>query len=321
MSVPIKVKETFRKILQSSLKYPWANRWIETIGVWIGHRHPKEGTLLSHVCAEIAAGLDQTIWAQRRVATLRGGFRLLVEYVYEYRAVYFYGLYEEDASAFVRRWLRPGDVFLDVGTNIGYYTCLGAKVVGECGEVHSFEPNPEVLAMLETSLKINGFRERVRINKVAVGATDQTGMMLYLNPAYSKAGSNSLLRQNWVSEAASIPVDMVSLDSYCFSHGIDHLRLLKIDVEGWEKEVISGAQRTLQDIRPEAIICEVAKVIREDATDIVGILDGEGYEPYSFNGDGSLSPWDGQTQDSFNLCFLPTETKVRNRETLNNGYC
>ncbi|MBW3630628.1 MAG: FkbM family methyltransferase, partial [Gemmatimonadetes bacterium] len=68
------------------------------------------------------------------------------------------GSYEAEQTALFREWLRPGDTLLDVGAHVGYYSLLGARLVGERGAVWSFEPNPSNSEWLRRHVRVNGLR-------------------------------------------------------------------------------------------------------------------------------------------------------------------
>ena len=86
------------------------------------------------------------------------------------RLHYFYDdPYEPEMSLAIRRLLRTGDVFLDIGANIGYFSTLAGHIVGETGQVVAFEPHPEALATLRAATAVNGLSGVIEIVEAAVG--------------------------------------------------------------------------------------------------------------------------------------------------------
>ena len=71
------------------------------------------------------------------------------------RGIYFCGVWEPAITSFVRQTLQAGDVFVDIGANIGYYSCLAAKLTGSTGRVHAIEASPTICTILEENLRIN----------------------------------------------------------------------------------------------------------------------------------------------------------------------
>jgi FkbM family methyltransferase len=136
--------------------------------------------------------------------------------------------------AFVLHFLRAGDLFADVGANVGSYTILASGVVGCC--TVAFEPDPITAAALERNISLNKIAERVELRRSAVG--DQDGGARF---------SIGLDTQNHVVSGADATgrfVPMQTLDRALFDNG--HIPILiKIDVEGYEAEVLRGARAVL----------------------------------------------------------------------------
>ncbi len=147
------------------------------------------------------------------------------------------GVYEPVETALVRRLLRPGQVFVDVGAHIGYYSVIAADVVGPGGQVHAFEPCPENFAILRQN--VAPFGDIVRACPAAV--SDVSGhSTLFLSDA--NTGDHRL----YVTPGrALVDVPTVALDD------IEALRktrvdFIKIDVQGFEYRVLQGARRILE---------------------------------------------------------------------------
>jgi FkbM family methyltransferase len=161
------------------------------------------------------------------------------------------GSYEPSIAAVAHQVLRPGDLVVDVGAHIGWFTVLAAGCVGTGGLVRSFEPFPPSFSLLEDNVAP---LPQVAITSTAVGAG--TGV-LRLGP---QPGSDS----GSVTAAAGegdggIEVPMARLDDLLAADGSvgaeRPVRLLKIDVEGFEPEVVAGAPEVLA--RTEVVLYEV----------------------------------------------------------------
>jgi FkbM family methyltransferase len=147
-----------------------------------------------------------------------------------------YGVYEPGITALVKREVKEGDVVLDLGANVGYYTLLFAKLVGETGKVFAFEPDPRFFSLLKKNVEINGYKNVILEQKAV---TNRTGMMrLFL-----EEGTYTVHESEGGRE--SIEVESVSLDDYfsLFQKGID---FIKMDIEGSEGYAIDGMSGLLE---------------------------------------------------------------------------
>lgn len=166
----------------------------------------------------------------------------------------------EDA-AILQRYLRPGMTVFDVGANIGYLTYFFCRHVGPGGKVYSFEPEAANFRELAANVESNGITFCCPL-RVAVGAKDSEVCLA--------SGLNGHINAN----SASAPnCTMISLDSFVRRHSIYRVNLVKIDVEGWELDVLQGMREILGreekpilyvEIHPEGFLGkgEPEKVIR-----------------------------------------------------------
>jgi len=153
-----------------------------------------------------------------------------------HRLLYLEGARFLSEARLVSPYVRPGDHVVDVGANIGYYLLLWESLTGPQGFVHCVEPEPDNLIELERNIEANRLAN-VRVHRVAAGATDAS---VALRP-----GLNSGVDPN-----GSLRVPLRRLDSL----GVDRVELLKIDVEGYEGEVLAGARRLLENRRPTVFL-------------------------------------------------------------------
>lgn len=150
-----------------------------------------------------------------------------------------YGEFAEGENRIMARYLRSGDVAVDIGANVGTTTLAMARAVVAAGQVFAFEPQPLVAHCLATSLVLNEI-SNVRVLSLAV--SKQSGFARMNFNAGGDAG-------NFGSTALSLDGDLVptmALDDM----QIDRLALLKIDVEGHEWDVFQGAENKIRTCRP-----------------------------------------------------------------------
>lgn len=163
-----------------------------------------------------------------------------------------YGLYELDTARLIRGLLRPGDHFIDIGANIGYFTVMAARRVGEGGRVDAFEPDPENRARLIANLQRNGVESRVRVHDVAL--SDREGRAVIHRYAGGAMNHGCSTLHPVPGEAGQMAdVRTARLDDV--RPGVTP-RLIKMDVEGAEPEVVAGMRGLLRGETPPAVIGE-----------------------------------------------------------------
>jgi FkbM family methyltransferase len=154
--------------------------------------------------------------------------------------------------------LKQGDVFFDVGANVGFFSLLAARVVGESGDVYSFEPLPELATLLRRTAAANRL-SNLHVVEAAVGQRPGTAEMAVMkDSAYSHlvvgpAAEVESDHRGW----RSVSVKTVSLDDYRDRAVRKPLRLMKMDIEGAELEALDGARQLLSQTDAPDVICEV----------------------------------------------------------------
>ena len=211
----------------------------------------------------------------RTSARLRNGQTFAVDTrSYLEWVLWVYGEYEPDTEAIIRRYLRPGDVAIDVGANIGIHTLPMAEAVGPQGVVLAVEPLPSVRERLERNLALN---RATNVRVIAQAASDREGSAQLYPPRADAAnlGQASLARLSHLDAAAPIEVSLVTLDAIVRAQGLDRVRLIKIDVEGHDREVMAGAIALIDRYQPVLIFefsPEHTSEIGNDWDDTVGLL-------------------------------------------------
>ncbi len=156
------------------------------------------------------------------------------------------GLNELPVQQALKEHLKPGDVFYDVGANIGFFGVLGARLVGTSGKVVAFEPVPQNAALIRENFALNGFAHARVVEKAVASHSGRVDLLLSRHP-----GGATLLTQAQITDAErTITVKQVSLDEVVFDQHVPAPSLIKIDVEGAELAVLRGMQRILREIRP-----------------------------------------------------------------------
>lgn len=176
-----------------------------------------------------------------------------------YGCVAFKRLYEAGTSTVLIDALKPGDAFIDVGAHIGYFSLIASSLVGQQGRIYSFEPEEKNHAALLNHLKLNNTTNvqpyRWAISS-SVGVAD-----LFVHPLHDGAHAiwdiKSRLYEKDRAQITRVPVFTTSLDAM-FQNGAPlNLKAIKIDVEGFEMEVLKGMQTVLSTARVPVVIVEI----------------------------------------------------------------
>jgi FkbM family methyltransferase len=186
-----------------------------------------------------------------------GYFRFDFDYDHNVKLMYL-GVYEIETVEVMKRIIKKGDVFIDVGANIGYITAIALGLVGENGSVHSFEPVPDYFLKLKDVAILNNKSDFV-LNQLAVGSEQGTISIAVTN--LSNIGWNTVvpgfMSDDTIKE--TFPVSICRLDRYIKEKGLNGISLIKIDTEGFEFPVLKGLSGYFNNNRDHpAILCEIA---------------------------------------------------------------
>jgi FkbM family methyltransferase len=143
-------------------------------------------------------------------------------------------------------FIKSGDIVFDVGANLGFFTALFSKLVGNTGVVHSFEPSPRIFKKLQEVIEANHLANVVAHN---IGCGDVETVQPLYTPASSGNSSFNPPEQFGLKTRATSDVRVIPLDAFLASK-INKLSFLKIDTEGFEDKVLRGAARLIDQFRP-----------------------------------------------------------------------
>jgi FkbM family methyltransferase len=173
-------------------------------------------------------------------ATTRFGARMHVKFPDTIQTyIYFFGVWEPVISAYITRLLSPGDTFIDIGANIGYDTLLAAHCVGPQGRVHAFEASPTIYRLLQNNLNLNR-PGNVSTYNIAI-CNDARNVAVYLHPDGNLGGTTiitDLAQRRSAALEGSVPG--MPIAAALPEATVLNARLIKIDVEGAEWQVIQG---------------------------------------------------------------------------------
>jgi len=294
---------------------PWRSTF-EKVLVSFAHNYPTSRTVLSF-CRHFGNKLverEGSSFSRRAVfetggTMLCGGERGVAQVSLMY---YFLGTItgqhedERGVAQCLRRLVREGDVFFDLGANFGFYSFYVAPLCGRSGSIHAFEANPYLIPHLRRSSELNGQCGRIRVNASAVGKESGKELPLY-DPEWF--GCSSLYAHKWLNRGSKVLVPLVTVDEYVHANNIDRIDVMKIDIEGAELDAFQGMEQTFHVCPPKVIICELtllpdendplrqsAGVLRRassaaDPKQLTEFLRKKGYELWGIAEDGRLRAW------------------------------
>ncbi len=188
------------------------------------------------------------------------GFKIQIDPTFDKNienVIYQRGVYELGTLTVLQSLLKQGDVFVDVGANIGFLSLAGAYKVGKEGKVYAFEPVPDTFEMLKINKTINQFAQ-IKLTQVALGNKEKEETI------YSETenrGGASIINH---TSKKGIKIKVKRLDDINI---IEKINIIKIDVEGFEFEVLKGAEKTIKKDKPVLII-EYSKMRANSAKDL-----------------------------------------------------
>jgi FkbM family methyltransferase len=178
------------------------------------------------------------------------------------------GSYELEVQQVLQERLKPGSVFYDVGANIGFYSLLAAR---QGAQVFAFEPDVQNAESLERHVRLNSIAAKIEVIRAAVFST--SGFVAF-EPADSARGhGNAHVGTKTEDFNPKVEVPCTTLDDFTREHVVPDT--IKIDVEGAESNVLSGAEKLFTHYRPH-LICEVHDAANASFVD--SWLKTQGYE-------------------------------------------
>ena len=159
------------------------------------------------------------------------------------------GIYEPLETELLQKEMGPGDVVLDIGAHIGYYTLIFARRVGPSGRVFAFEPEPDNIALLEKNIGLNGYHNVTLIQKAV--SKKAGAARLYL--AEKNSGDNRMYDSH--ERRRSVEIETVALDDYFAAYDAP-ISLIKMDIQGAEHAALCGMSELLRRNKGVRIVSE-----------------------------------------------------------------
>ena len=211
------------------------------------------------------------------------------------RNLYYFGVWEPNLTRWIQRRLRQGDTFIDIGANIGYFSLLACGLVGDSGKVVSVEALPQIFQRLEANLKTNGVCNTRAINAAAWHREEKLKLF---TQAEHPSGTTTLMHE-WADRfhlIDEVEVSAKPLSLMLTNDEIKNARLIKIDVEGAEWNVISEMRSWLPCCRKDLeviieITCSMLKTHGKRGQDVFDIFSDLGFKAYQIENDYRTSAY------------------------------
>jgi FkbM family methyltransferase len=160
--------------------------------------------------------------------------------------IFFFGEYESGTNQVLAKYIKPGDTVIEAGANIGSETLLIAKIASG-GHVHAFEPNPYTFQRLKINVSVNELTN-VNIYDCALGESNSN---IQFN-IFPKDFCNSGMSSKYMETAKTRKIDVVqkTLDSFIEENNINKVDFIKMDIQGAEMDMLTGAAGTISRFRP-----------------------------------------------------------------------
>ncbi len=217
-----------------------------------------------------------------------------------FRTAYTDAIFEPNTLYFIHDQLRPGQIVVDVGANIGYFSLLLASIVGSVGRVIAFEPGEFAFGLLQRNCDLNKFDW---LEAYSIGLAEQSGVVTFNSGPPGMEVYNSISKTHYQQTELpgsfqQVNIQVVAGDAWLQDHAVDHVDFMKIDVEGGEYAVLRGLKSMLQEHRITKLLIEVTEEMSYafgyDPSDIITLLQSYGYNWHRLEGGGKLTPFDNQ---------------------------
>lgn len=206
--------------------------------------------------------------------------------------IFWHGVQEGDRGKMrlLAQLLRPSDVFLDIGANVGVFSLFGAARLRD-GQVHAFEPYEPHLSRFRDNIALNGYRN-ISVNALAL--SNEAGRVNLHVPLTNNTGMASFFPDEGDARQFSThSVETMTLDAYVARQNIRRVDIIKMDVEGAELQILEGGLRTIKSHSPDILMeVNVDHISRAGSSlaYLIGFFDGIGYEISKIMHDGSTKP-------------------------------
>lgn len=222
-----------------------------------------------------------------------------------YMGIGLLGTYNQFETIVFKSLLHQGNVVIDVGTYVdGWHSLLASKLIGDSGKVYAFEPSPAYLETFKKNIIRNDIHNILTFN---LALSDKSGTVNFYDAGSGSSLSKDEAESHINKKIKPIQVETITLNDFVKWKEIKHIDFIKIDVEGWEMEVLKGATNILKrDDAPDIMIEVINEVLQKagsSADELLKYMKGFGYTPYTITKTGLKIYKDKNVTRTPNLLF------------------
>ncbi len=181
---------------------------------------------------------------------------------------------------FIHNYISKDSIVFDIGSNMGFYSIWMGRSLGPTGELHIFEPDQKSFVRLKKNISINSLQAKVKLNQKAVSTESGLGKI-----TMGLDGENHLITDKSTIDIIG-DIELVSLDQYINDNQLSEIDFIKIDVEGFELNVLKGALLSLRKNKIGVIQLEINATISNagvNRTEIIDFVHENGYHFYRYD--------------------------------------
>jgi FkbM family methyltransferase len=278
-------KRILKSIQDDSLRMEKLSRFLN---------HLRQGTLIDRIAWEWRKRVKQSRsrwWksqaGKREYSDVKidRGVRIRLHFDSELSRAIYVDDFERKEREFLKAYLRTGDLFVDVGANIGLFSLIAARVIGPTGKVFAFEPTGRIYERFTDSVRLNGFQN---ISCFRLALSDRVGRQDFFVSKDGFDAWNSFARPVAGRSFEQEPVECETWDRFALAHNLlGRVAMMKLDVEGWETRVLAGAAQTLGRTDAPLLQVEFTDAVAASAgsscKDLYRVLQDFGYRMFIYD--------------------------------------
>ena len=216
--------------------------------------------------------------------------------------LFWYGYYEKELGDLLKKIIKPNDIFLDIGANIGYFSLLAATKE-PTASVISFEPVKSLFEKLKENILINNI-QNINAVKIAVGEKNEE-KEIFISGQENLGMSSFRQPENYSGKSEK--VNVLTIDEWFKNSGFTNIDIIKLDIEGSELAALKGMEKTLQDLKPAVIVelnQETLSLFGLAPVDILNSMEQLKFKAFKIQKEGRLMALTHIINETINVVFI-----------------
>ena len=215
----------------------------------------RQKVAIAKFCSALYTGTRRVAGLGPELIAKRGGVRWQLDLREGIDLAIYLGVYERDTLLLCQKLIGPGSIVLDIGANVGFYALNLAKSVGPEGRIIAFEPTSFAFQKQRVSISLNAnLAPRIISEQMLLVASDESALDTHVYSSWPLNYGGELHQGHCGRLMETTGARASTLDSYVTAANLDHIDLIKLDVDGHEMDVLSGAKKTLLRYKPPIVM-------------------------------------------------------------------